>query len=55
VTYRFGTVFMDGLGETQLVLTPPAETARDGAFGGNSAYPRSYLLSAAYKPEWRFP
>lgn len=55
VTYRFQTTYFSGLQETQLVLTPPAGTARDGAFASNPSFPRSYLLRSNYQPAFRFP
>jgi hypothetical protein len=54
VTYRFQTTYFSGLQETQLVLTPPAATVRDGAFAVNASFPNSYLLRDAYKPAFRF-
>jgi len=55
ITYRFQTTYFSGLQETQLVLTPPAPTSRDGAFATNASFPRSYLLRSNYQPEFRFP
>jgi hypothetical protein len=56
VTYRFQTTYFSGLRETQLVLTPPKATDRDGAFASNPSFPGSYLLrsSADYQPAFRF-
>lgn len=54
VTYRFQTTYFSGLQETQLVLTPPTATARDGAFASNPSFPGSYLLKNNYKPAFRF-
>ena len=56
VTYRFQTTYFSGLQETQLVLTPPKATDRDGAFASNPSFPGSYLLrsSADYQPAFRF-
>jgi hypothetical protein len=56
VTYRFQTTYFSGLKETQLVLTPPKGTDRDGAFASNPSFPGSYLLrsSADYQPAFRF-
>ncbi len=56
VTYRFQTTYFSGLQETQLVLTPPKATDRDGAFASNPSFPRSYLMrsSAVYQPAFRF-
>ena len=53
VSYRWQLHFFEGLGETQLVLTPPKPTSRDLAGGGTSQFPGGYLYSATYKPEWR--
>ena len=56
VTYLWGFYLFKGLGETQLVLTPPGPTDRDGRFASNDLFQSSYLLSAKYVPEWRtFP
>jgi hypothetical protein len=56
VTYRFQTTYFSGLKETQLVLTPPKGTDRDGAFASNPSFPGSYLLRSAadYQPAFRF-
>jgi len=56
VTYRFATTYFSGLQETQLVLTPPKATNRDGAFASNPSFPRSYLMrsGASYQPAFRF-
>lgn len=54
VTYRFQTTYFSGLQETQLVLTPPSATARDGAFASNASFPNSYLLRSGYQPAFRF-
>lgn len=56
VTYRFQTTYFSGLKETQLVLTPPKGTDRDGAFASNPSFPGSYLLrsGADYQPAFRF-
>ena len=56
VTYLWRFHLFEGLGETQLVLTPPGPTDRDGALAANDAFRDSYLLSATYVPEWHvFP
>jgi hypothetical protein len=56
VTYLWRFHFFSGLGETQLVLTPPGPTDRDGVFASNDDFRSSYLLSPRYAPEWRgFP
>jgi hypothetical protein len=56
VTYRFQTTYFSGLKETQLVLTPPKGTDRDGSFASNPSFPNSYLLRSAadYQPAFRF-
>jgi hypothetical protein len=56
VTYRFQTTYFSGLRETQLVLTPPKGTDRDGAFASNPSFPGSYLMrsSADYQPAFRY-
>lgn len=59
VTYRWDLHLFEGIGETQLVLTPidPAgETRRDGPYASNGLFPTSYLLSPKDTLEWRaFP
>lgn len=55
VTYRFQTTYFSGLGETQLVLTPPRPTSRDGAFSTIASFPNSYLLRPNFKSAFRFP
>jgi hypothetical protein len=56
VTYRFQTTYFSGLKETQLVLTPPKGTDRDGSFASNPSFPGSYLMRSAadYQPAFRF-
>jgi hypothetical protein len=56
VTYRFQTTYFSGLQETQLVLTPPKPTNRDGSFASNPSFPGSYLMRSAanYQPAFRF-
>lgn len=56
VTYQFQTTYFSGLKETQLVLTPPKPTDRDGSFASNPSFPRSYLMRSAadYQPAFRF-
>jgi hypothetical protein len=53
-TYTWQMHYFEGLQDNQLVLTPVKEYFQDGGFGGNSAFPNSYLYSQQYKPEWRF-
>ncbi len=55
VTYEWQLHYFEGIQETQLVLTPPKQTARDGTIGNNSQFPRSALYSGTYKPAWRYP
>ena len=47
VTYKWTTHFFEGIGETNLVLQPPAPTNRDGVLGGNSRFPNAYLTRRA--------
>ena len=54
VTYKWTTHFFDGIGETNLVLQPPAPTNRDGVLGGNSRFPNAYLFTQGDRLEWRF-
>lgn len=54
-TYAWKKHLFEGIGETQLVLTPPAATQRDGDFGGNADFPASYLFSPNRTIEWRHP
>ena len=54
VTYKWTTQFFEGIGETNLVLQPPATTSRDGIFGSNSLFPNAYLYTQGDKLEWRF-
>lgn len=56
VTYLWRFHHFEGLGETQLVLTPPGPTDRDGPLAANDAFRDAYLLSAKHVPEWHvFP
>ena len=54
VTYKWTTHFFEGIGETNLVLQPPAPTNRDGVLGGNSRFPNAYLYTQGDRLEWRF-
>lgn len=54
VTYTWQTTYFEGIQETNLVLTPPAKTTRDGVFAANDRFKSSYLYSAQYTPEWTF-
>ena len=50
---ELGADFFEGIGETNLVLQPPAATSRDGVLGGNSLFPGAYLYTQGDKLEWR--
>jgi hypothetical protein len=54
VTYKWTTQFLEGIGETYLVLDPPSATSRDGVLGSNSLFPKAYLYTQGDKLEWRF-
>lgn len=54
VSYRWQLHHFEGIGETQLVLRPPKETARDGGFSSSSLFPNAYLYSPNGNLEWRF-
>lgn len=54
VTYRWRLHYFEGINETQLILQPPRETARDGGFSSSSLFPNSYLYGPGGKLEWRF-
>ncbi|HSL55959.1 MAG TPA: lipocalin family protein [Pyrinomonadaceae bacterium] len=54
VAYKWTTHFFEGIGETNLVLQPPAATSRDGILGSNSLFPNAYLYTQGDKLEWRF-
>lgn len=54
VTYGWGLHFFEGIGETNLVLRPARQTARDGGFSANSNFPNSYLYTQNGNLEWRF-
>lgn len=54
VNYKWTTHFFEGIGETNLVLQPPAATSRDGILGSNSLFPNAYLYTQGDKLEWRF-
>ena len=51
VTYKWTTHFFEGIGETNLVLQPPAATSRDGILGSNSLFPNAYLYTQGDKLE----
>jgi hypothetical protein len=54
VSYKWTTHFFEGIGETNLVLQPPAATSRDGILRSNSLFPNAYLYTQGDKLEWRF-
>lgn len=54
VTYKWQLHHFEGIDETQLVLRPPKETARDGGFSSSTLFPNSYLYSPSANLEWRF-
>ena len=54
VTYKWQLHFFEGIGETNLILQPPQQTLRDGAFSGNSSFPNSYLYAQKDNLEWRY-
>jgi hypothetical protein len=54
VTYRWQLHYFKGIQETDLVLTPPKDTERDGRAGGSSLFPDSYLFTPGDSIEWRF-
>jgi len=54
VTYRWRLHHFEGINETQLILQPPQQTARDGGFSSSSLFPNSYLYGPGGKLEWRF-
>jgi len=41
IAYKWTTHFFEGIGETNLVLQPPAATSRDGILGSNSQFPNA--------------
>jgi hypothetical protein len=53
-TYRWNLHYFEGIKQINLILQTDAETRRDGTFGSNSAFPKSYFFSQEYKPEWKF-
>ena len=52
--YTVSRHYFEGIGEWNLVLTPPAKTNRDGEFAANEKFAKSYLYTDTFKPEWRF-
>jgi hypothetical protein len=53
-TYKWSLYYFAGLKETNLILQTDTETRRDGPFGSNDRFPKSYFFSQKYVPEWRF-
>ena len=54
VAYKWTTHYFSGIQETNLVLTPPQKTNRDGVIGGNSLFPNSYLYKQGDNLAWRY-
>lgn len=54
VTYKWQLHYFEGINETNLVLQPPRETARDGGFSSHSLFPNAYLYSQGSRLEWKF-
>ncbi len=52
--YSWQLHYFEGIGETNLVLSSVAENILDGAYGGNSRFPNSFLYSQKFVPEWKF-
>lgn len=50
--YAMQKRFFEGIGEWNLVLKPPKQTAREGAFSSNSEYPNSYLYDRPRTAEY---
>jgi hypothetical protein len=53
-TYKWTLYYFSGIKETDLILQTDPETRRDGPFGNNDLFPKSYLFSQKYVPEWKF-
>jgi hypothetical protein len=53
-TYKWTLYYFAGIKETNLILQTDNETRRDGPFGSNDLFPRSYFFSQKYVPEWKF-
>jgi hypothetical protein len=54
VAYKWTTHYFEGIQETNLVLTPPQKTSRDGVMGGNSLFPNAYLYKQGDNLAWRY-
>lgn len=52
--YTWQFHYFEGIRQMQLVLSAANENMLDGGFKGNDLFPRSFLYSREYKPEWRF-
>ena len=53
-TYKWTLYYFSGIKETNLILHTDTETRRDGPFGSNDLFPKSYFFSQTYVPEWKF-
>jgi hypothetical protein len=53
-TYKWTLYYFSGIKETNLILQTDTETRRDGPFGSNDLFPKSYFFSQKYIPEWKF-
>jgi hypothetical protein len=53
-TYKWTLYYFAGIKETELIFQTDNETRRDGPFGSNDRFPRSYFFSQKYVPEWKF-
>jgi len=53
-TYKWTLYYFSGIKETDLILHTDTETRRDGPFGSNDLFPKSYLFSQKYILEWKF-
>ncbi len=53
-TYKWTLHYFSGSKETNLILQTNTETRRDGLFGSNDQFPKSYFYSQTYVPEWKF-
>jgi hypothetical protein len=54
VPYKWTTHYFEGIQETNLVLTPPQKTNRDGVMGGNKLFPNAYLYKQGDSLAWRY-
>ena len=53
-SYKWTLYYFSGIQETNLILQTDTETRRDGPFGSNDLFPKSYFFSQKYIPEWKF-